>query len=66
VFAAMGQDTKIDFVDTPEVIRDRYQYFTEADMSRLQAAGYGGTPTELEDGVAAYVRDHLTATDPYA
>jgi ADP-L-glycero-D-manno-heptose 6-epimerase len=66
VFAAMGQKAKIDFVDTPEAIRDRYQYFTEADISRLQAAGYRGAPTELEDGVAAYVRDHLTAPDPYA
>lgn len=66
VFGAMGRDPAIEFVDTPEAIRDRYQYFTEADMTRLQQAGYDGSPTELEHGVASYVRDHLAAADPYA
>jgi ADP-L-glycero-D-manno-heptose 6-epimerase len=66
VFEVMDRDPTIEFVDTPEAIRDRYQYFTEADMSRLQQAGYDGSPTELENGVGAYVRDHLAAADPYA
>jgi ADP-L-glycero-D-manno-heptose 6-epimerase len=66
VFSAMNRDTQIEFVDTPEAIRDRYQYFTEADMTRLRKAGYDRAPTALEDGVATYVRDHLTAPDPYA
>ena len=35
-------------------------------MTRLRAAGYAGTPTELEDGVATYIRNHLMAPDPYA
>ena len=66
VFAAMDRPENIAFVDTPEAIRDRYQYFTEADMSRLRAAGYDRPATALEDGVAAYVRDYLLAADPYA
>lgn len=66
VFNAMEVEPNIEFVDTPEAIRDRYQYFTEADMTRLKAAGYDGTSTELEAGVTAYVRDHLASADPYA
>ncbi len=66
VFAAMGRKPTIEFVDTPEAIRDRYQYFTEADMGRLQSAGYDKPATELEDGVGQYVRDYLAAADPYA
>lgn len=66
VFNAMGRNPEIEFVDTPEAIRDRYQYFTEADMSHLQGAGYDGSLTELEKGVATYIRDHLMAADPYA
>ena len=66
VFTAMGLEPNIDFVDTPEAIRDRYQYFTEADMSRLRAAGYDKPATELEDGVGTYVRDYLMAGDRYA
>lgn len=66
VFTAMGREADIEFVDTPEAIRDRYQYFTQADMSRLRAAGYDRPATALEDGVGTYVRDFLMADDPYA
>ena len=66
VFAATEKPENIRFVDTPEAIRDRYQYFTEADMARLRAAGYDRPATTLEDGVGTYVRDYLTAADPYA
>lgn len=65
VFSALGQNTRIEFRDTPEDIRDKYQYFTEARMSRLRAAGYTAPFTPLEDGVGRYVRDHLAAADPY-
>jgi len=65
VFAAMGREPDIKFVPTPEEIRDKYQYFTEADMSRLIAAGYDKPFTSLEDGVGAYVRDFLAADDSY-
>lgn len=66
VFRAMGRDADIEFVETPEAIRDRYQYFTQADMSRLRDAGYSRPSTSLEDGVGQYIRDYLMAADPYA
>ena len=66
VFTAMSRDADIEFVDTPKAIRDRYQYFTQADMSRLRDAGYDRLATSLEDGVGQYVGDYLTAEDPYA
>jgi ADP-L-glycero-D-manno-heptose 6-epimerase len=65
VFRALGQEPNIDFVDTPAEIRDKYQYFTEARMERLRAAGYTRPPTTLEDGVRDYVQTYLAAADPY-
>jgi ADP-L-glycero-D-manno-heptose 6-epimerase len=65
VFRAAGQPPRIDYVDTPDLIRDRYQYFTQADMTRLKAAGYTAPLTSLEDGVADYVRNYLATDDPY-
>ncbi len=65
VFAATGKPSKIAYIDMPEEIRDRYQYFTEAKMQRLGAAGYAKPFTPLEEGVMRYVRDFLTAEDPY-
>ncbi|HEY9538952.1 MAG TPA: ADP-glyceromanno-heptose 6-epimerase [Kiloniellaceae bacterium] len=65
VFAAMERPENISYVPTPEAIRDKYQYFTEAKMARLRAAGYERPFTELEDGVARYVRDFLSQPDPY-
>lgn len=51
VFRAMGRPEKIEFVDTPEVFRARYQYFTQADMTRLREAGFREAFTSLEEGV---------------
>jgi ADP-L-glycero-D-manno-heptose 6-epimerase len=65
VFAAMGRAAVIDWVDTPEAIRARYQYFTEARVERLRAAGYAAPFTTLEDGVRRYINDYLSAIDPY-
>ncbi|MBL8658962.1 MAG: ADP-glyceromanno-heptose 6-epimerase [Rhodospirillales bacterium] len=64
VFAATGRTPVIEFVQTPEQIRDKHQYFTEARMDRLRAAGYDRTFTSLEDGVATYVQCYLAAPDP--
>ena len=49
----------------PEAIRDKYQYFTEADLTDLRVAGWGGETTSLEDGIALYVQAFLAAADPY-
>ncbi len=65
VFAAAGREPEISYVDTPLVIRDKYQYFTEADMTRLKAAGYARPFTELEAGVSDYVGRYLSQEDPY-
>ena len=65
LFAAVGRDENIRYVPTPEAIRDKYQYFTEAPMARLRAAGYDKPFTELEEGVARYVADFLATDDPY-
>lgn len=54
-FKAMGRETNIEFVDTPLNIRDKYQYFTEANMAKLRGAGYTEPFTSLEDGVREYV-----------
>ena len=54
-FTAVGHKPEVHYIDTPEAIRDRYQYFTEAKMGRLRAAGYTAPFHSLEDGVAAYV-----------
>ncbi|HMT54514.1 MAG TPA: ADP-glyceromanno-heptose 6-epimerase [Saprospiraceae bacterium] len=58
-FAAIDLSPEISFIDTPEDIRETYQYFTEADMSKLKKTGYANTFTTLEDGVNEYVREYL-------
>ena len=64
-FAAAGRAPEVSYVDTPEAIRDKYQYFTEARMDRLRAAGFQGQATPLEEGVRRYVQDFLMTADPY-
>jgi ADP-L-glycero-D-manno-heptose 6-epimerase len=56
VFKALDVPERIVFVPTPEGIRERYQYFTEARMEKLRGAGFGKAPVGLEDGVDWYVR----------
>ena len=58
-FKAMGKDVDIEFIDIPEDIRDKYQYFTEANMTKLREAGYDKDFTSLEDGVEDYVKNYL-------
>ncbi len=65
VYAALNTEPLINYVDTPEDIRDKYQYFTQARMERLAAEGYSKPMTSLEDGVANYVKNFLHADDPY-
>ena len=65
VFAAAGQEVRIDYIPMPAGIRDHYQYFTEARMDRLLAAGYSGGFTSLEAGIADYVQRFLATDLPY-
>lgn len=65
VFAACERTAKINYIDMPETLKDRYQYYTQADVSRLRAAGYKNDFTSLENGISRYVRHYLTSADPY-
>ena len=60
-FKAMDLAPKISYIDTPADIRDKYQYFTEADMGKLKAAGYKDEFFSLEEGVADYVQGYLVS-----
>jgi len=64
-FAAMNQKEHITFIDTPADIRDKYQYFTEADMRKLRSIGYDKPFCSLEDGVKDYVRNYLSISKYY-
>lgn len=64
-FAAAGKAPKISFVDMPETLKAKYQYYTQADIAKLRAAGYDRPFIELEDGVRSYIQDYLAAADPY-
>ena len=55
VGAALGREPEIRYVDTPSEIRDKYQYFTQADMGKLRRAGFTQAMHSLEDGVRAFV-----------
>ncbi|MCU0669522.1 MAG: ADP-glyceromanno-heptose 6-epimerase [Myxococcota bacterium] len=63
-FAALGRAPTIDFVDTPAELRARYQYFTEARMQKLRAAGWSHPATPLEAGVARSVARLLATAEP--
>jgi len=64
-FKAMGKEADISFVPTPEDIRDKYQYFTEANMNKLQSIGYDTPFHTLEEGVEDYVKHHLIESNYY-
>jgi ADP-L-glycero-D-manno-heptose 6-epimerase len=58
-FNAVEKDVNITYIDTPEDIRDKYQYFTEANMSKLISIGYDKPFYSLEEGVKDYVKNYL-------
>jgi len=58
-FKALNKEPLIEFIDTPIDIRDKYQYFTEANMEKLIQEGYNNPFTTLEDGVNDYVTNYL-------
>lgn len=64
-FKSMEVEQNISFIDTPEDIRDKYQYYTEANMQKLIDSGYDKGFTSLEDGVADYVKNHLIGQKYY-
>lgn len=64
-WSALGKEPRIGFKEMPEALRDKYQYFTEAAMSKLRKAGYDAPFTMIEDGIRQYVRQYLNREDPY-
>ena len=65
MFAAMDVPLNILYIDMPENIRNAYQYFTEAEMSKLRNAGYSKPFQSLEDSVRDYARNYLMQPDQY-
>ncbi|RFM26036.1 ADP-glyceromanno-heptose 6-epimerase [Deminuibacter soli] len=64
-FAGLDKEANIEFIDMPADIRDKYQYFTEADMNKLHQAGYSEPFYSLEEGVQDYVRHYLALGKKY-
>jgi ADP-L-glycero-D-manno-heptose 6-epimerase len=64
LFAAANREPRITYVPMPETLRGKYQYFTEAPLATLRAAGYRRPVTPMRDAVAAYVR-YLASDDRY-
>jgi ADP-L-glycero-D-manno-heptose 6-epimerase len=64
-FSGAGEPVQIEYIDMPEDIRDKYQYFTEAKMEKLRSAGYKESFYSLEDGVMDYVKNYLSNKNYY-
>ncbi len=65
VYTALGKAPKVEYIPTPDEIRDKYQYFTQASMAKLSEAGYSRPFTSLETGVERYVTEHLDTDAPF-
>jgi ADP-L-glycero-D-manno-heptose 6-epimerase len=65
LFAALGREPNIEYIDMPEILRDRYQYLTQATVENLRKAGYNAGFTPLEQAVKDYVTGYLTNPDRY-
>ncbi len=59
IFAALKRDPQIDFIEMPEVLRGKYQYFTQADVTKLRGTGYVRPMTPLTESVRDYVQNYL-------
>lgn len=59
LFAAMGKEPAIEYIEMPASIRDQYQYHTQAAMDKIRDAGFDASGASLEDGIADYVRNYL-------
>ena len=65
IFKAAGLEPKINYIEMPQDLRGKYQYFTEADTQKLRSAGYEEPFKSLEDGVKEYVQSYLSKVDSY-
>lgn len=65
IYRVVGKEAHIGYSDMPDHIRNKYQYYTQADMSKLRAAGYTAEMASLEEGITEYYRRYLSTDDPY-
>lgn len=66
VMVSMDKTPNITYIDMPQDLHGKYQYFTEASMDKVRAAGYGKPFHTLEEGVRDYIQNYLMQADPYA
>jgi len=64
-FSALGQKPVIDYIPMPETLRDKYQYYTCANITKLRTSGYSKQLTSIEDGVQEYVQHYLSSETPH-
>lgn len=64
-FKAAGEDPRIQYIEMPESLKPKYQYYTQAEMGHLREAGYDKPFTSLEEGVADYIQNYMAEEDPY-
>ncbi len=62
-FAAMGKEPNIEYIPMPQTLQDKYQYYTQADISKIRAAGYGKDSISLEEAIGDYVKNYLLKDD---
>ena len=65
VFKALGLKENIEYIDMPEILKEKYQYYTKADISKLRSAGYINHVTKIDEAVTDYVKNYLDAEDHY-
>ena len=64
-FSALGREPALNYIPMPETLRDKYQYYTCADMKKLRSAGFADAFTSIEAGVKEYVQHYLSDSNPY-
>jgi ADP-L-glycero-D-manno-heptose 6-epimerase len=64
-YQALGREPQLEFIAMNPALAGKYQYFTQADMTKIRSAGFSSAPTTLEDGVRRYFHDFLLCKDPY-
>jgi len=65
VFNAIGKPVNIEYIEMPEYLKNKYQYFTEAKTDKIKNAGYDKPFISLEDGISDYVKKYLIKEEPY-
>lgn len=65
IFKSLEMKENIEYFEMPEILKEKYQYYTKADISKLRSVGYDNEITSLEDSVTDYVQNYLNSDNPY-